>query len=454
MNIFGYGIPNLTHMPFQKQNHFMTKQYHILFFLAFVCCSKSEDPISILPEEPSDPIITNPIDPPSTDSPIPVLSFVPVDCINGSAQDYPCQGYNLLGRANLVALQASFANDNWGWTDATTGKEYVLQGLNNGVAFLDISSPTAIRYIGKLPTATDSSTWRDIKVYNDHAFIVSEADDHGLQVFDLTHLRDQTNFQTFAADAHLTDFGSAHNIAINEGSGFAYVIGAQSGPQLVNAGGPMFIDISTPTEPEVVGGYSASGYTHDAQIVNYNGPDTEHQGREIFIGSNSDGKDYHEIVVVDVTDKTTPSLISSTTYGNGGYTHQGWLDEDHRYFYLGDELDEMRYGHSSRTLIFDLQDLDNPQMYHTYQGPTPAIDHNGYVRGNSYYLANYAAGFREIDISGVATQQMQEVGYFDTFIPHDNATFDGVWNVYPFFSSEIMAISDTDLGLFLVQRTD
>ena len=417
-------------------------------------CSKSDDLMDPSLEEPSDPVITNPVDPPSTGQPIPVLSFTPVDCVNGSAQNYPCQGYNLIGRANLEQLDATFANDNWGWTDATTGKEYVLQGLDNGVAFLDVSSPTAIRYVGKLPTATVASTWRDIKVYNDHAYIVSEANDHGLQVFDLTRLRNPTNFQTFTADARLTNFGSAHNIAINEDSGFAYVIGARSGSQYFYAGGPVFIDITTPAQPQLIGGYAASSYTHDAQIVNYNGPDTEHQRREIFIGSNSDGGENNRVVVVDVTDKDAPRLISATEYGNGGYTHQGWLDDDHRYFYLGDELDEMRYGNPTRTLVFDMQDLDNPQLHFTYEGTTPAIDHNGYVRGNSLYLANYTAGFREINLSDIASQQMQEVGFFDTFPQHDNATFDGVWNVYPYFESEIIAISDTGLGLFLVQRVN
>lgn len=434
----------------------MTNQYRILLFLLiFIHCSKSEDPIDPSPyEEPSDTLFISPVDRPSTENTMPILSFVPVDCVNGRAQNYPCQGYDLLGRASLTDLGSSLANDNWGWTDATTEKEYVLQGLDNGVAFLDISSPTAIRYVGKLPTATETSTWRDIKVYNDHAFIVSEAYGHGLQVFDLTRLRDQTSFQTFTADAHLTDFGSAHNIAINENSGFAYVIGARSGSQYFYEGGPVFIDINSPAQPQLIGGYADSSYTHDAQIVNYMGLDNDYQGREIFIGSNSDGGDNNRVVVVDVTDKNAPHLISSTEYGNGGYAHQGWLDENHRYFYLGDELDERRYGNPTRTIVFDMQDLDNPKSHFIYEGTTSAIDHNGYIRGNSLYLANYTAGFREINISDIASQQMQEVGYFDTFPQHDNATFDGVWNVYPYFESEILAISDSSLGSFLVKRTD
>ena len=37
------------------------------------------------------------------------------------------------------------------------------------------------------------NVWRDIKVFDDHAFIVADgAGQHGMQVFDLTKLRDVT----------------------------------------------------------------------------------------------------------------------------------------------------------------------------------------------------------------------------------------------------------------------
>src|SRR5690606_11458023 len=110
-------------------------------------------------------------------------------------------------------------NDSWGWTDPDTGKEYAVVGLDNGTAFIDISDPVNAVYLGKLPTETEASLWRDIKVYNSHAFIVSEATDHGMQVFDLTRLRNVSNPpQTFDTDGFYGGFGNAHNIAINEDS--------------------------------------------------------------------------------------------------------------------------------------------------------------------------------------------------------------------------------------------
>ena len=69
-------------------------------------------------------------------------------------------------------------------------------------------------------------------------------------------------------------------------------------------------------------------------------------------------------------------------------------------------------------------------------------------------MSSYTAGFREIDVSDIQNQRMQETGFFDTYPLNNRATFDGVWNVYPFFESGIIAISDSDRGLFLVQRSN
>ena len=431
----------------------MKKKITSLYLFAFLlvgCTPLDDDSTMDIPEV----IVPDTPTPTPQGQPIPIITAEVTPCENGFAGEYPCSNYNLINWVSLPSLGSVFANDNWGWTDPVTGKEYVLQGLKNGVAFLDISDPAAIRYIGKLPTASDESTWRDIKVYSNHTYIVSEASGHGLQVFDLTRLRNQTEFQTFFADAVLNTFSRAHNIAINEDSGFAYVVGARKNSAAYYSGGPVFIDINTPAMPQEIGGYEGSSYTHDTHIVSYQGPDVDYQGREILFGSNSDGGENNKVVIVDVTNKDNPRLISETTYGNGGYTHQGWVDPDQRFFYLGDELDEIRYGNNTRTLVFDMSDLDNPVLHYTYDGVTAAIDHNAYVKDNSLFISNYTAGFREIDISGIVESQMQEVGFFDTYPQNNNASFDGVWNVYPFFESGLIAISDSNRGLFLVKKSN
>ena len=131
---------------------------------------------------------------------------------------------------------------NWGWTDNNSKREFVLQGLNDGLAFLDITDPQNVIFIGKLLSATDPSDWRDVKIYDNYAFVVSEASNHGLQVFNLNRILDLDEYKVFNEDYTANDFGNAHNIAINPSSGFAYVLGSTHCIR-----GPVFYDISIPT---------------------------------------------------------------------------------------------------------------------------------------------------------------------------------------------------------------
>ena len=376
-----------------------------------------------------------------TISAITSVAMAQTPCASGSAGAYPCDGINLQSQVDLNTMNASSGNDSWGWTDPENGNEYALMGLDNGTAFVDITDPVNPIYLGKLPTATSNSIWRDVKVYNNHAFIVSEANGHGMQVFDLTNLRDVPSPpEIFSEDGFYAGFGSAHNIVINEDSGYAFGVGTDT-----YNGGAHFVNIQDPTNPTAAGGYSASGYSHDAQVVIYDGPDTEHNGKEIYIGSNAD-----EVVIVDISDKNNPILLSAIDYGDVGYTHQGWLTEDHRYYLLGDEGDEFGSGFDTRTVVFDFSDLDNPDEDFEYFGPTAAVDHNGYVRQDKFFLSNYAAGLRVIDISDIANGNMTEVAYFDTYPNNNSASYDGAWNVYPFFPSGNIIISDQYEGLFVV----
>jgi choice-of-anchor B domain-containing protein len=363
-------------------------------------------------------------------------------CVNGTAGQFPCNGYDLQSRITLNDMDADLANDSWGWTDPETNKEYALVGLDNGTAFIDISDPFSPVYLGKLPTHTQSSTWRDVKTYNNHAFIVSEASNHGMQIFDLTRLRDVSNPpENFNEDAHYSGFGSAHNVVINEDSGYAYGVGTST-----FNGGPHFVDISNPLNPTAAGGYGDDSYSHDAQVVTYSGPDSEHIGKEILIGSNT-----NEISIVDITNKSNPIGLSTISYSGVAYTHQGWFTEDQRYFIVGDELDEQNAGFNTRSIVLDFSDLDNPEFHFDHEGETAAIDHNGYVIDNLYYLSNYTAGLRVLDITDIENGSMVEVGFFDTYPESDNANFDGVWNVYPFFASNNIVISDLNRGFFLVR---
>ncbi|WGH74398.1 choice-of-anchor B family protein [Tenacibaculum tangerinum] len=373
-----------------------------------------------------------------------------VPCENGMADVFPCNGYDLLLNLPVSTFNAVEVNDSWGWTDPTTNKEYAIVGLDNGTAFVDITDTDNPIYLGKLPTPTISSDWRDVKVYSNHAFIVADNNKgdtgHGMQVFDLTRLRNVSNPPaTFTMDAHFTDFGKAHNIVINEESGYAYPVGTERANTY--KGGPLFINIKDPKNPVNEGGWGTDNYSHDAQVVTYNGPDTDYTGKEILIGSNE-----NEVVIVDITNKSNPATISKISYANVGYAHQGWFTENQHYFILGDESDEQEFGNNTRTIVFDFTDLDNPKQHFTYNGPTKAIDHNLYVNGTTLYLANYTAGARFINISNIEGKSIVETGYFDTHPENDGTSFNGAWNVYPYFKSGNILVSDINRGLFILKK--
>lgn len=402
----------------------MIKKSFFLIIIVFISCSKTDV------FNADNQIIINPI----------------AKCENGFAGEYPCYDYDLLTHISLEDIGGldTTGSNCWGWTDPTNNNEYALMSTNKGVTFVDITDPANAVILGTLKTRTENNASRNIKVYNSVAFIVSEAAGHGMQIFDLSKLRDINNPPVeFTSDKDYTRFGEAHNIIINEDSDFAYAVGTNTFD-----GGPHFIDLNTIFNPIAAGGYAENTYSNDAQVVTYKGPDTDYTDKEILIGSNES-----EIVLLDITDKENPVKISTISYPNIGKTHQGWFTEDFRYFLLGDELDEINNGVNATTIIFDFTDLDNPIHHFNYEGNTLAIDHNGYIKDNLYYQANYTNGVRIIDISNIDTKTFTEVGSFDTYPENNNTTTNGAWNVYPFLPSGNIIISDFNNGLFIIRKS-
>ena len=381
-------------------------------------------------------------------------------CGDGRAEEFDCGHVDLvsfLPNEEMEMDRGVLLSDVWGWTDPETGIEYGLIGHLEGTVFLDLSTPSNPRYLGTLPRTEGSpaSTWRDIKVYKDHAFIVADgAREHGMQIFDLTQLRGLADTPVeFEAAVHYDRIHSAHNIVINEETGFAFVVGASGGAETCG-GGLHMIDIREPQVPVFTGcfadettGRRKTGYSHDAQCVIYNGPDSEYAGREICFGANETA-----ISISDVTDKENPVAIGTGSYPDAVYVHQGWLTEDHSYFFQNDELDEMYDKvEKTRTLVWDVRDLSDPIMIREFYGPTSASDHNLYVHGDLMYQTNYKSGLRIIDVS--SPEDPVEIGYFDT-TPYgaDDAGFNGTWSSYPYFESGMIVVTSRREGVFILKK--
>ena len=124
------------------------------------------------------------------------------------------------------------------------------------------------------------------------------------------------------------------------------------------------IDINDPKNPTFAGCYADSttefnssfsagiGYIHDTQCLDYNGPDDRYAGKELCF-SSAEGA----VVITDVSDKENPTTLSASADPSMAYSHQGWLTEDHRYFLMNDELDELNFGRTTKTYIWDVSDI-------------------------------------------------------------------------------------------------
>ncbi|HEV8379947.1 MAG TPA: choice-of-anchor B family protein [Gemmatimonadales bacterium] len=390
---------------------------------------------------------------------LPPITGASRECTGNKVGIFDCHQVDLLSFLPIPAIGGKRGvqlSDVWGYTDAETGREYVIVGRIDGTSFVDISDPSRPRYLGDLPktAGTPSSVWREIKTYKHYAFIVADgARAHGMQVFDMHRLRDVTIPVTFTEDAHYGTVHSAHDIASDTVSGYMYLTAAGWGG--IDCGGGLHIvDVRDPLHPTFAGcfndpqtGMGRPGQTHDAQCVVYHGPHTKYQGRQICFGFNETA-----LSIADVTDKAHTVAISRGTYPNSAYIHQGWLTEDQRYIYEDDELDEMNgLVDGTRTLIWDVSDLENPLLAGQYISKSRASDHNQYIVGNTLYQANYVSGLRVLDI----TDRLHpvEIGYFDTRpVGPDEPAFLGAWGNYPFFKSGVVAVSSMGEGVFILKK--
>jgi choice-of-anchor B domain-containing protein len=379
------------------------------------------------------------------------LVFAQTPCENGFAGTYPCRNVDLLAFVPLSDIgSGASTNDIWGWVSPVTAKEYALVGCSNGTAFVDITDPTEPVYVGLLPTHSQNSLWRDLESFGNYCYVVSEAPNHGLQVFDLLQLDAVTNPPVeFDETAHYGGFGNCHTLNIDPATGFVICMGSNT-----YDGGLHIVDASDPLNPFLAGGFATDGYTHDGFAWTYDGPDPDWQGKELVFACNED-----ELTIVDITDKTDCQAIASYDYegqAQVGYIHQGWITKDKSHFLVDDELDEIQIGndqlpYGTRTHMFDITDLDNVSYQGYHEANNTSIDHNLYVLDQFVYASNYRSGVRIFDAVNIDNDQITEVGYFDLFPTNDFAQFSGTWSNYPYLPSGVNIATSMYEGFFILQ---
>ncbi len=354
-----------------------------------------------------------------------------VECIT-PGETYPAFGVELLSHIPLWEFPGSpsLSNDIWGYA-SPSGREYALIGLSNSTAVVEVTDPFNPVVIDRI--SGDSCTWRDIKTFGTYAYIVTDCSG-GMDIVDLADVDDGVVrlVQKFTGGG----FVHAHNIYLNEDTGFAYWAGSNLGN-----GGLVAIDLRHPESPTIAGAWPTT-YVHDAYVASYTGG--PYDGREIAFNFNPG----YGFTIVDVTDKEDMYEMSNVTYPTLGTTHQGWLTDDKRYVFFSDESDEASFGLTSTLYVVDVQDLANPELITTFTNGACSIDHNLIIKGGLTYQANYSSGLRIFDTSDV--NSIEEVAYFDTYPFGNFVSFVGAWGVYPNLPSGIVLVSDLDGGLFVL----
>ncbi|QYK52281.1 MAG: choice-of-anchor B family protein [Fimbriimonadaceae bacterium] len=337
---------------------------------------------------------------------------------------------------NLAAFGAGSGNDCWGYV-SPSGREYAIMGLNNQVAFVEITNPASPVIIEQIPHS--SSTWGDIKVWGHYAYAVTEANNTGVQVIDMSDI-DNGNVTLVKT---ITNPGRSHNVVLDTDNGFLYTVGSNQ-----SSGTTMCFTLADPANPVKVGANSMTqNYIHDAQVMTWTSGNLA--GRQLFFGC-SEGRG---VDIYDMTNKSAPVLVKRVVYPNMSYCHQAWVSDDRRFLFVDDELDEGNLLVPTRSLMFNIEDPENAYFVGTFTTGLLAIDHNQYVSDGFSFQANYRSGLRIFDVSQMPSVPV-EVGYYDTYPADNNRGYDGAWSCYPFFPSGNVIISDINRGLFVVDATE
>ena len=306
--------------------------------------------------------------------------------------------------------------DCWGYTDSATGKEYgLLNHRSEGVSIIDLSLDP-LEEVGFMPVVTASPDCHDVKVYKHYAILLAQFEP--VQIFDISDVTNPIKVSEIILDGGL----GAHNCMVD--GDYLYIVGNEG------LGGLEIFEITNPATPLKVGEFQPF-YYHDLDI---------YKDTLIALGVHGEGID-----ILDISDKTAPSLIKRFNYPGSG-AHNAEFLQGMNYVAIGDEI-----GTSGNwTRIFDLRDLDNISLVSEININSKAVVHNCYEKNGILYIAHYSQGAQLFNVTD--PENPVKIGYYDTNLQFgpDNG---GAWTVYPYFESGRIIVSDQYLGLFLLQNT-
>lgn len=387
-----------------------------------------------------------------------------VPCVNGKAGEFSCNNLDLLAHVPLASLgnSGSRGNDIWGHYDLNDGREYALVGLTNGVSVVEVTDPLSPRLVSFI--ASQNTVWRDLKTYQfyDHnmrrwrsyAYVTADAANVGTMILDLNQLPQAVvvatseKTDTSAHNIYISNVDYSTGVALSGRAPYMHVAGSDKQGGAFNS-----YSLADPLKPTAIYNNNSISprvwYSHDVSSLWIT---DERRAQCVDVNNDCDLMlDYNEdeIYLWDKTNNAAPTNLSRTLYQYLSYVHSGWWTEDKQFITVHDELDEINYSLNTRVRFFSINNLRAPELAGEYIGPTPAIDHNGYTRGNRYYISNYERGLVVLDISD--PRNPVEAGFFDTYPIANSAAFNGAWGTYPFLPSGNILVNDINSGLYVIR---
>jgi choice-of-anchor B domain-containing protein len=325
-----------------------------------------------------------------------------------------------LGYFDVVSLHSSQANDIWGYVDGA-GNEYAIVGLNDGTSIINVTDPANPFEVFYAPGM--NSIWRDIKTWNHHAYVTTEAQ-NGLLIIDLSTLPGNTNLTTTLYTGPVGDeWQSAHNLYIDS-VGFCYIFGANRGE-----GGTIILDLNPDPMNPVEVGVQDSYYTHDGVVL----------GNILYQGHINDGF----FTLHDISDKQNPIYLGQRA-SPGNFTHNLWFSDDGKYLYTTDEISN---GYLGEYNIEDPLNIEFSDKIQSSPGMN-VIPHNVHFINDYIVTSYYRDGVTVHDVSNKGN--MIEVGNFDTSPAFSGDGFNGCWGVYPWLPSGNIISADIENGLHIL----
>lgn len=370
-----------------------------------------------------------------------IKSFLLLLASASNAQVYQSLNMNLQSNwydSTVIAEPAYGIKYNGIWGYEANGHEYALVGSTAGVYFIDITNSQNPSKIDFVAGRRGACIWKEIKTYSHYAYLISDDQSpNSFQIVDLQYLPDSVHV---VAD-YTSLFERGHTLYVD---GNKLYVGIVRGGQFTQNISMAVFSLSNPEVPAYLRSINddyptllPSNQVHDMFVRN----DT------IYASCGYDGL---FIFKYDSVINHFQLINSITTYPSQGYNHSSALADNGSLVFM----DEVPSGLPIKVL--DVNDLQNLTVTATFSSNHIVTPHNPFIVGNTCYIAYYLDGLQVYDVSD--PYNPIQTAYFDTHNqeslggPYPSLAYQGAWGAYPFFSSGIIAVSDMQNGLFVLQQ--